>query len=64
VQTASGSKTHYVYEYITKLCGKEIEVVQNHLNPNLRATGQGEAVDRKYKRLQFVGGQFYDSSSD
>jgi hypothetical protein len=43
----------YVYEYITKLCRRQAEVIlQNHPNPNVRAIGQGEAIHRKYKRLK------------
>jgi hypothetical protein len=37
----------YVYDYITKLCRKQAEVIQNHLNPNVYAIGQGEAMHRK-----------------
>jgi hypothetical protein len=53
---------HYVYNYVTKLCKKKTEVIQNHLTPNLRAIGQGEAMHRKYKRLKLGGGQACDPS--
>jgi hypothetical protein len=53
----------YVYEYITKLCRRQAEVILNHENPNVRATGQGEARHNKYKRLKLGGGQAYDRSS-
>jgi hypothetical protein len=54
----------YVYGYITKLCRRQAEVIQNHPNPNVRAIGQGEAIHRKYKRLKLGGGQAYHRSSD
>jgi hypothetical protein len=52
-----------VYDYITKLCRRQAEVILNHENPNVRAIGQGEARQRKYKRLKLGGGQAYDRSS-
>jgi hypothetical protein len=54
----------YVYDYITKLRRRQVEVIQNHLNSSVRATGQGEAMHRKHKMLKLVGGQVYDRSSD
>jgi hypothetical protein len=39
-------------------------VISNHVNPNIRVTGQGEAMHRKYKRLKLGGGQAYDCSVD
>jgi hypothetical protein len=53
----------YVYEYITKLCRQQVEVIQNHSNENVRNIGQGETNHRKYKRLKLGGGQAYDSTS-
>jgi hypothetical protein len=53
----------YIYDYITKLCRQQAEVIQNHDNENVRTIGQGEARDRKYKRLKLGGGQAYDRSS-
>jgi hypothetical protein len=47
----------YVYDLITKLCRQKAEVLQNHVNPNVRNIGQGEAQHRKYKRLKLGGGQ-------
>jgi hypothetical protein len=32
----------YVYDYITKLCRRQAEVIQNLSNPNVRAIGQGK----------------------
>jgi hypothetical protein len=56
-------KIPYIYDYITKLCRQQAEVIQNHENPNVRNIGQGEAQYREYKRLKFGGGQAYDHSS-
>jgi hypothetical protein len=54
----------YVYDYITKLCRHQAQVIQHHENTHVRNTGQGEAWHRKYKRLKLGGGQAYDHSSD
>jgi hypothetical protein len=54
----------YVYDFITKLCRQQAEVIQNHVNPNVRNIGQGETNTKKYKRLNIGGGQAYDRSSD
>jgi hypothetical protein len=54
----------YVYDYMTKLCRQQAEVILSHGNENVRYTGQGEARHRKYKRLKLGGGQAYDLSSD
>jgi hypothetical protein len=59
----SAFKIPYVYDYITKLCRRQAEVILNHENPNVRAIGQGEPMHRKYKRLTLGGGQAYDRSS-
>jgi hypothetical protein len=56
-------KIPYVCDYITKLCRRQAEVILNHENPNIRATGQEEPRHRKYKRLKLGGGQAYDRSS-
>jgi hypothetical protein len=55
-------KLLYVYDYITKLCRQQAEVIQSH--ENVRNIGQGEARHRKYKRLKLGGGHAYDRSSD
>jgi hypothetical protein len=44
----------YVYDFIPKLCRQQAEVIQNHVNPNVRNIGQGEAQHRKYKRLNLA----------
>jgi hypothetical protein len=35
-------KLTYVYDYITKLCSQQAEVIQNHENANVCNIGQGE----------------------
>jgi hypothetical protein len=57
-------KLRYIYDYITKLCRQQAEVIQNDENANVRNIGQGESRHRKYKRLKLGGGQAYDRSSD
>jgi hypothetical protein len=57
-------KIPYVYDYITKLCRTQAEVILNHVNPSVRGIGQGEAMHRKYKRLKLNVGQAYDRSAD
>jgi hypothetical protein len=54
----------YVYDYVTKLCKQQAEIIQNHENEHVRSIGQGEAGHRKYKRLKLGGGHAYDRSSD
>jgi hypothetical protein len=53
-----------MYNYITKLCSQQAEVIQNPDNEHVRSIAQGEARHRKYKRLELGGGQAYDRSSD
>jgi hypothetical protein len=53
----------YGYDFITKTCSQQAEVIQNNENENVRYIGQGEARHRKYKRLKFGGGHVYDCSS-
>jgi hypothetical protein len=47
----------YVYDYITKLCIQQAEVIQSYDNEGIRNIGQGEARHRKYKMLKLGGGQ-------
>jgi hypothetical protein len=54
----------HVYDYITKLCRQQTEVIRNHENEYIRSTGHGEASHRTCKRLKLVGGQGYDRSSE
>jgi hypothetical protein len=37
----------HVYDYITKSCRQQAEVIQNHEHENVRYIGQGEAQHRK-----------------
>jgi hypothetical protein len=53
----------YIYDYITKLCRQQAEIIQNLENVNVRNIGQGEAQHRKHKKLKFGGGQAYNRSS-
>jgi hypothetical protein len=53
----------YVYDYITKSCKQQAEVIQNHEHENVRYIGQGEAPHRKYMRLKLGGRHVYDCSS-
>jgi hypothetical protein len=57
-------KIPYKYDYVTKLCRTQAVVNLNHVNPNVRAIGQGEAMHRKYKRLKLGDGQACDCSAD
>jgi hypothetical protein len=49
---------------IKKLIMQDIELIQNHINPNVRGTGQGERRLRKHKRPKPGDGQAYDRSAD
>jgi hypothetical protein len=53
----------YIYDYITKLCRQQAEVIQNIENANVRNIGEGEPRHRKYRRLKLGDGQTYDGSS-
>jgi hypothetical protein len=35
-------KLPYIYDYVTKLCRQQAEVIQNHEKANVRNVGQGE----------------------
>jgi hypothetical protein len=52
----------YVYDFITKTCRKQAEVIRNHDNENVRSIGNGKALHRKHERLKLGGGQAYDRS--
>jgi hypothetical protein len=58
-----GFEIAFVYDYITKLCRQQSEVIQNRDNENVRHIGQGSANHRKFKRLKLGGGQAYGRSS-
>jgi hypothetical protein len=53
-----------VYDYTTKSCRQQAEVIQNHENENVRCIGQGETRHRKYNMLKLCGGHVYDCSCD
>jgi hypothetical protein len=38
-----------VYDYITKLCRQQAQVLQNHENTHVQNIGQGEAQQGKYR---------------
>jgi hypothetical protein len=56
-------KIPYVYDYITKLCRTQAEIILKHRNPIVHGIGQEEAMHRKYKRLKHGGGQTYNRSA-
>jgi hypothetical protein len=47
----------YVYDDVTKICRKQVEVIQNRDNDNVRNIGKIEAQHRKHNRLKVGGGQ-------
>jgi hypothetical protein len=51
----------YIYDYITKLCRTQAEII--HKNENVRNIGQGKTPHRKHRRLKLGGGHLYDLSS-
>jgi hypothetical protein len=51
----------YVYDYITKLCRRQAEIIHNQENEH--NIGQGETPHRKHKRLKLGGCHLYDRSS-
>jgi hypothetical protein len=53
----------HIYDYVTKLCRQQAEIMQNHENANVDDIGEGEAGRRKYKGLKLHGGQAYARSS-
>jgi len=57
------SQVPYVYDYTTKICRKQAEVIQNHNNVNVRNVGKNEAQHMKHKMLKLDGGQAYEHSS-
>jgi hypothetical protein len=52
-------KIPYMYDYISKLCRAQAELILNHVNPNVHGVEQGEARHKK-----FGSGQFYNYSAD
>jgi hypothetical protein len=56
-------QTPYVYDFITEICRKQANVIQNHNNENVRSIGNGVVRHRKHKRLKLSGGQMYKRSN-
>jgi hypothetical protein len=54
----------HVYDYATKLCRRQAEVMKNHEKEHVCGIGQGVTRHRKYKTLELGGGQAYDCSSN
>jgi hypothetical protein len=52
-----------LYDYITKLCRQQTQVIQNLENSHIRDIGQSEDAQRKYMRLTLGGGHAYGRSS-
>jgi hypothetical protein len=44
----------YVYDYITKLCRKQAEAIENHENEHVRGIGQGEARHENIRGLNLA----------
>jgi hypothetical protein len=63
-ETHVAFKIPYVYEYVTKLCRTQAEVILSHRNPIVRVIGPGEAIHRKHKWLKLGGSHTYDGSAD
>jgi hypothetical protein len=59
----TASRMPFVYDYITKSCRQQAEVIQNHEYENIPYIGQGEARHRKYKRLKLGRSYVYGCSS-
>jgi hypothetical protein len=54
----------YVYDFITKSCKQQSEVVRNKQNENILNIGQGAAQHKKCGRLKHGGGHACDRSID
>jgi hypothetical protein len=57
-------KFPYMCDYVIKLCNTLAEVIQNHLNPNVRRIVQEDARNRKNKRPQPGSDEAYNRSAD
>jgi hypothetical protein len=53
-----------VYDYITRLCRQQTEVIQNLADTDVHNVGRGKAQHKKYKMLKLGCSQVYDLSSD
>jgi hypothetical protein len=54
----------YVYDYTTKLCWQQVEVIQKYENEHVCNMEQEKVRHRKDEGLKLGGGQAYDHSSD
>jgi hypothetical protein len=54
----------YMYDYITRSCRQQAQVVPKHENAHIRNVEQGKARYRKYNGLKLGGGRAYDRSSE
>ena len=48
-----------MYDFITKLCRQEAEIIQNQEYVNFRKTAQVEAKSKKYNGIRQCGGEAY-----
>jgi hypothetical protein len=53
----------YIYDYTTKLCRQQAEIIQNHGNAMSAIWGKVKADTENIKSLKFGGGQAYDRSN-
>jgi hypothetical protein len=53
----------HVYDFITKLCRRQAQIIHNHKNENVCNIGQDKTPHREHKKLKLGGGHLYDSSS-
>jgi hypothetical protein len=47
-------KISYLYNYVSELCKKNVELIENHLNPIAVTIGQGENMNMHTRGLNFV----------
>jgi hypothetical protein len=49
---------NFPYDYVTNLCRRQAEVIQNHEKVHIRSIGQGEARHRQHKGLDLSAVNF------
>jgi hypothetical protein len=52
----------YIYDFMTRLCREQADVIRNHKNAYIRDIVTGEAARRKCEKLKLGGGQAYTRS--
>jgi hypothetical protein len=57
-------QVQYIYDYVTKMCRQEAEVIENHEIANVRDIGKTKTDTENSKRLKLDDGQAYNRSSD